>query len=363
MPAATAQRPFPLPADFARTKPRDYLFRAATAAVVARLDGTTPDEIIRSAWPDDRVSRLVTRAATLPATIGTANWAGALATSAVSDAIVGLAPASAGAELIRRGLRVSLDGVGSITVPRRLMLAADAGSFVAEGSPLQVRSLNVTGGPTLTPFKFGVIVPFTNELARRAVQSFELIVKQMLSEASALALDAALFSNTAGSSIRPPGILNGITALTATAGGGQNAVSKDIGNLVAALATGGAGVDVVFVASPAQAAALKIWAGPKFDYPVLASAALAAGSVVAVEAGGFVSAFGPEPRFDTSDASVIHEEDTTPLAIGTAGSPNTVAAPARSLFQTDATALRMILPCSWGLRAAGHVAWVTGATW
>jgi len=258
---------------------------------------------------------------------------------------------------------VSLDGAGQITVPRRLVVAADAGAFVAEGEPLQVRQLNVTGGPSLTPFKFGVIVAFTNELARGAVQSFELIVKQMLGEASALALDAAIFSNTAASAVRPAGILNGVSALTPTAGGGENAVSKDIGNLVGALAAGGAGVDVVFVASPAQAAALKIWAGPKFDYPVLASAALAAGTVIAVEAGSFVSSFGPEPRFDTRDAAAIHMEDTTPQHIGTPGAPAYVAAPTRSLFQTDATSLRMILPCSWGLRAAGHVAWVSAVTW
>jgi hypothetical protein len=56
-------------------------------------------------------------------------------------------------------------------------------------------------------------------------------------------------------------------------------------------------------------------------------------------------------------------EDTTPLAIGTAGTPATVAAPARSLFQTDSIALRMIMDVNWTLRRSGVVAWTSSVTW
>jgi hypothetical protein len=56
-------------------------------------------------------------------------------------------------------------------------------------------------------------------------------------------------------------------------------------------------------------------------------------------------------------------EDTTPLDIGTAGSPATVAAPVKSMWQTDSLALRLILPTNWTIRRAGVVAWVAGVTW
>jgi len=40
-----------------------------------------------------------------------------------------------------------------------------------------------------------------------------------------------------------------------------------------------------------------------------------------------------------------------------------LAAPTRSLFQTDSAGLRVIAPASWGLRAPGAVAWMSGVTW
>ena len=352
------------PAPFApRLRPADHLFRAAAVRVIAHQRNVSPDEILKEQYADDRVTPWVIRAATSPATVGTAGsaWAGALAVNAVSDAIVGLAGPSAAASLIAMGLRISLSGRRAIQVPARLVTAADAGTFTAEGDPIAVKSLNVLGGPTLTPNKLGVIVAFTRELADAA--DFEEVAKQMLSEAAALALDAALFSATAGSAIRPPGIFNGVTAITAAAGGGEAALAKDIGALVNALAAAGAGKDVVFIAAPGQAASLKIWAGPKFDYEILASTALPAGQIIAIEAGSFVSAFSAVPEFNTSDEMVIHMEDTAPAQIVGPPGPATVATPTRSLWQTDCLALRLILRCGWGVRAAGHVQFISGTTW
>jgi hypothetical protein len=57
------------------------------------------------------------------------------------------------------------------------------------------------------------------------------------------------------------------------------------------------------------------------------------------------------------------KEGTTPLAIGTAGSLNVVAAPTRSLWQTDTIALRMILRASWVMRASGHVQVINDVVW
>jgi hypothetical protein len=84
--------------------------------------------------------------------------------------------------------------------------------------------------------------------------------------------------------------------------------------------------------------------------------------VIALDAADFFSATGDDPRFDVSDQATLHMEDTTPLAIGTAGAPNTVAAPVQSMFQTDTLALRMILPMSWAMRRAVQVE-RTAVTW
>ncbi|HMF86496.1 MAG TPA: hypothetical protein VK575_00345, partial [Gemmatimonadaceae bacterium] len=98
-------------------------------------------------------------------------------------------------------------------------------------------------------------------------------------------------------------------------------------------------------------------------YPVIQSSTVTAGMVILVDAADFVSVEGDAPRFDLSDQATLHMEDTTPLAIGTAATPNTVAAPARSLFQTDSIALRMIMDVNWTLRRSGVVAWTSSVTW
>jgi hypothetical protein len=98
-------------------------------------------------------------------------------------------------------------------------------------------------------------------------------------------------------------------------------------------------------------------------YPVIQSGTVPAGVVILIDAADFFSATGDDPRFDVSDQTVLHMEDTTPLAIGTAGAPATVAAPAQSMFQTDCLALRMILPMSWAMRRTGVLVERTAVTW
>jgi hypothetical protein len=90
---------------------------------------------------------------------------------------------------------------------------------------------------------------------------------------------------------------------------------------------------------------------------------VAAGTVIALDPAAFASAFGPDPEISSSTETLVHLEDTTPAQIGTAGSPNVVAAPTRSLFQTDAIAVRLILRCAWTWRVPGAVSWIQNATW
>jgi hypothetical protein len=76
----------------------------------------------------------------------------------------------------------------------------------------------------------------------------------------------------------------------------------------------------------------------------------------------FVSAFGSEPNIQTSNQSLIHFEGTNPADIGTPGSPNVIATPAKNMSQTDSIAFRMLLQAGWGLRIPGAAAWVQGIT-
>ena len=75
-----------------------------------------------------------------------------------------------------------------------------------------------------------------------------------------------------------------------------------------------------------------IWRWKRSDILVLPTLGVAPGTIIGLDPAALVSAYGTEPEFQSSKETVIHYEDTTPLDIGTAGTPATVAAPSQSLF-------------------------------
>jgi hypothetical protein len=353
-----------------RAKPRVYLFRAGAAHVRAHVMKTTPEGAARQLFGHDTVTNaileravipILERAATSQATTTGTSWASALAHQAIDDTIAAAASLSAGADVIARGTRVNFDNAGSIRIPGRTFAAsnADAGQWVGEGAAIPVRSLNFTSGVTLTPKKMAVIVVFSREQAESS--AIEQISRAMISEGLGLALDSAMFGNAAGDATRPPGLLYNVNPIAAATGGGTNAMMTDIGALIEALASAHGGKTPLFVMAPKEAAALKLVAGPHFDYPVIASASLAAGEIIAVELASFVSAFDATPDFDIVQVAEFHAEDTSPTDI-TGGTPSP-AVPVRSLFQTHMVGLKMILHGAWGLRAPGHVQYIAGASW
>ena len=335
-----------------RLRPATYLFRAASAYARSHVTGAGAEAVVEALYGDrDKATSYLVRAASNPATLVEPGWAGAIAQVSVSDLVAALTTLSAGAELIARGTRVDMTGVAHLTVPGRVVNAAAAGAWVREGSAIPVRSQSITSGAVLEPRKLAVIATMTSEIA--ASSNVEAVVRALLSESAALALDAAMFSANAEDGAHPAGLLYNVTPITPTAGGGMNALLADVKVLVAALAAAGGGRDAVIVAHPSQAATLSFMAGPHFTASVLPSSGVAVGTVVAVEASSLVSGFDAIPEFETSNVALLQMEDATPSDWG---------ASMKSLYQADSFALKMILRAAWGMRAP-HVAYLTGATW
>ena len=180
--------------------------------------------------------------------------------------------------------------------------------------------------------------------------------------------------------VRPAGILNGVAGLTPTAGGGFNAIVGDIKQLTGALLTGTKGNvrKPAWLMNPQQTNSAGLIASPGAGvfpfrqevsegklsgWPIIDSGTVPLGTVVVIDAADFVAVGGDAPRFEISDQATLHFEDTAPEDIGTAGTPPVVAAPVKSMWQTDSLALRLILPTNWTIRRAGVVAWVAGVTW
>jgi hypothetical protein len=85
---------------------------------------------------------------------------------------------------------------------------------------------------------------------------------------------------------------------------------------------------------------------------------------MALAANAFAVAADPAPRFSVSKTTTVVMDDSTTVAqLGTVGGPNIVGAPARSLWQTDAVAVKITYDVDWAMRSATGVSWVTGVTW
>jgi HK97 family phage major capsid protein/HK97 family phage prohead protease len=379
-----SQRPFAVAAK--KIEPADHVMRSLVSRVVGHVTRKDPMEVLTERYGEDgkidestrMVFDVVTRAASAPATTTTSGWASQLVETSIQGFVGLLMPASVYPGLAARGLRLNFGRAGVISVPTRAATPTIAGSFVAEGAPIPVRQGAFTS-QSFTPKKMAVISTFTREISEHSTPAIEGLIRDAMQEDTTVALDTVLLDTTAASSVRPAGIRNGVSGLTATTGGGFDAVVGDLKAFVAALITASNGNlrQPVWIMNEIQALALATTQNNGGDfpfaaeinnnrfqgYPVIMSSTVTAGMVILVDAADFVAIEGGAPRFDVSDQATIHMEDTTPLAIGTAGTPTVVAAPVRSMFQTDSVALRMIMDINWGLRRAGVVAWATGVTW
>src|SRR5262249_38043889 len=222
-------RPFPLPSDLNGKRALAPLVRAAIATARAELfeGDRNAGRVARQLWPDDKATlELVQRATSAMATTTDATWAGPLAAYRVEDVLQNLGPLSAGSQLLKQGITLTFDGAAEIRVPG-ITVSASAAGFVGQGQPIPVRQLSVSAGAILQPRKFATIVVLTREMITSS--NAEALVRAVLVDSVAAALDAALFSTTAGDAVRRAGLLNGVAALTAATGGNNDAMRQDIG--------------------------------------------------------------------------------------------------------------------------------------
>jgi HK97 family phage major capsid protein len=285
-------------------------------------------------------------------------------------------PLSIYAPLSARGARFNFDRAGAIKLPARSATPTLAGAFVGEGAPIPVRRAGLTA-VTLTPKKMGVISTFTRELAQHSTPSIEAVIRQAMAEDTAVAVDTILIDTNAATTIRPAGLRNGVAGLTPSAAAPNLAMVADLKALIGAITAVNGGRDVVVLINPAQGLALSFTqtttgdfmfsgvgeAGQRLGVTFIQSTTVPAGMVIAVDSADFASATGDTPEFDVSDQATIHEEDTTPLPISATGTPNVVAAPVRSLWQTASLGVRMLLDMNWAMRRTGMVSWMENVVW
>jgi hypothetical protein len=322
---------------------------------------------------------MVLRTAMAPAMTTVAGWAAELSAVVLAD-FLNLLPRSAiFPTLSAKGPSFTFGQYGSIKIPARQASPTVNGSFVGEGQAIPVRKLGLSS-ITLTPKKMAVISEFTREMAQHSTPAIEGVIRQAIIDDTAQALDTALIDAAAADSIRPAGLLNGLTTQAASANTTPYLkIIEDITTLIAPIANARGGRDLVLIMNIAQYNKIA-WAmsslgefvfdtgsGQVRNVSLLWSTTVPAGQVIMVDAADFASVTGDSAEFDVSEVATIHEEDTAPLPIvgGTVQPPaiGSVAAPVRSLWQTGSIGIRMLMPMNWAMRRTNMVTFIAAVTW
>jgi hypothetical protein len=245
-------------------EPGAILFKALTAMFLADRSvingGPTAEQVAQRAYGQDPDSHSIVRAtrdlpaflgkaASTPATTGTAGWAAELVGSQNYQGVLGtVAPASTYAALAARGLRVSFAGIGTIKVSSKSGSSL-AGDFIVEGNPIPTRKTGFSSTTVDPVRKLAVLSTFSEELKRSSVPTIENTIRDCISADTSGVLDSKLLDNNAATTARPAGLLNGATSVTAVAGGGAAALGGDLGNLAAAIVSP---IDLTFIMTPSD---------------------------------------------------------------------------------------------------------------
>lgn len=341
---------------FARRDPFAALNVISRAAAMASRDPMGALQRARAEHPDDYElhETLETRAAVVPTSAASV---GQFSQTSVADVGAVIGPMSAFTLITARALAIDLGGPSATVSVPSVASASGTVTFIAPGEVIPVKQFSLVAA-SLTPRKCAAIVTLTREASEHT--SAEKIIRALMIENVSLSIDKLFLDATDTDSVRPAGLRYGTAALTSA---GSTSRDADLTTLVAAVAPKAGTMDnVVLVASPDLAAKIMI-ALPNLKIPVYATAGLAAGTIAALACNALAVAATPRIDWSISSETVLHMEDASPLAISTVGTPNTVAASARSLWQTDAKALRLIFEIDWKWRTTGAIAWMTSIAW
>ena len=355
--AMNTQRPIPLRPDRGAlvANERRSWQRAIAGHALATVSAKNPDAIVRSAWPADVRAFMIAKAATTP--LSRSQYPA----RDIVEAFRSLAPGSAALALFEMGLMLDLRGITTIRIPHVVGLPLQP-IFISEGAPAPAVQWSFASSVVGPGRKIVLLSAVTSELNDATPETASAVVGRVLADCTNRSIDLNAFGTQGpDDGTTPAGLLYGATPITAAAAG-FTAMAEDLGNLIGAI--GAANIDptgAVYVCGPREATMIKILAGStKFDNPVLTTLGLPAKTVCCFAPAGIASGWRDAPTIETAKESVLHMESATPADIVSVG--GTVAAPVKSMFQTDVISIRVRANAAWAA-AAGAAQFVTGINW
>jgi HK97 family phage major capsid protein len=385
-----------------RDPPGTYLARLCMAAMVARTRRQSLDAAAAEVWAGDREVLAIARAAVGVADTTTAGWAAELVRTETRGLLdQTLMPNSIWPQLAAAGTSMNFGGAHSILIPQLNVGMTSGGAWVGEGGVIPL----VQGAFTskrLFRYKLAGIIPITKELQRTSDPDAVAAMREMLRQFLSNLLDSCLIDTSPEvAGVRPAGLLNGVTPIAGTAGGGYGALQGDLEAISKAFTAAGVGTNPYLLVPQSKTfrLATMVNALGQLVFPSgtnakvlgfvpIPSQFIPEGTAIAVAAEKFVSAI-DALEFDSSEEATLTLADAGAAAptqagaavgggaLGTAkqvipdgGIPVAGAAGASaagviamSMFQTWSLALRSVIPASFAVTRAGAVQEVTGITW
>jgi HK97 family phage major capsid protein len=387
------------------------LWKMGAAKLFAFAERKQLNEVIAERYADDAALKAVmeytSKSVVNPAMTTSTGWAAELVQTDIQGFMNSLRTVSVAAELAAKSQQLSFGGYDSITVPMRNPLGATLTepAWVGEAGNIPLTQFSF-GSAKINRYKLAAITTMSREITQRSTPAIEGLLRDALTEAYAQVLDAAMLSNAAAvAGVRPDGLLQGVTGVPSTAGGGEAAVIADMKAAITAMTNARLGARPVLIVPTANRLSLslmmnplgqrafadEISAGRLLGVEVISSQHVPANTAILVDASTIATAF-DAPEFDVSDVATVTESNAGAAAptmaatsgqaaigaIGTAGqvpvnsgiavAGSTGAAQVgqqtRSLWQSYSVGIRMVAPTSWArLRGAAAVYSITGLSW
>lgn len=248
------------------------------------------------------------------------------------------------------------------------------GYWVGEGKAVPATTADFSS-VSLTPLKVGALAVITNELIRDSSPAAEGLVQEALARASGQRIDATFISTAAAvSNVSPAGILNGVTG-TGTAGDDEADVRTDLKALLNGFITAKNATGLYMVMNPALAMSIGLMTnalgqdaypgmgmngGTLRGIPVVTGDNVNAAWAVMLKPSDIYRIGDTGVQVSMSQQATI-EQSTAPT--GAALTPTAASADLISMFQSEATAIKIVRSINFAKRRAGAVAYIYNATY
>ena len=302
----------------------------------------------------------------------------------------GAGSGEAGAELVQADARYMGDFIEFLyaqTVYNRLGLreipanvtikgqdGAATGYWVGESKAIPISKADFST-VSLTPLKVAALSVLSNELLRDSSPSAEMLIRDALVNAAAQRIDATFVSTTAASAgVSPAGILNGVSAFSSTGSDGDS-LRQDIYKLyeVFLAAKNASGLTFLMNPSMAKAISLMVNALGQTEFPGLTQGGgtLLGDTVVTGENVTATSLILIKPsdiyRIGNEGIQVSASRDATvemsSAPVAAADVPTGQTQNPVSMFQTESTAFKVVIPINFAKRRTHAAQYITGANY